>query len=217
MKSAGHESPYVSRAGLKLEHALRTFGVSVDGVCCADFGCNAGGFTDCLLQHGARSVHAIDTGYGALAWSLRNDDRVRVLERTNALHLRDEEVEGSAPFGVIVIDLGWTPQAVAVPAALRWLKADGSIITLIKPHYEFTARERGRRLPKGGLPDAMSEEVLHETLNAMPGIGAAVIAWCESPLRGGKSGKGGAGQREFLAHLRPQTTAFESERKEHSA
>lgn len=204
-----NERRYVSRAGLKLEHALREFEIDPTGFRCADFGCNIGGFTDCLLQHGAAHVHAIDTGYGAFAWTLRNDPRVTVRERTNALFLTEEHVSGGAPFDLIAIDLGWTPQANAIPAALRWVKQVGAIITLIKPHYEYTARERGRRLPKGGLPDDETERVLHETLESLPALGVEVAASCESPLRGGKSGKGsaGSGQREFLAFLRPTKTA----------
>lgn len=203
------ERQYVSRAGLKLEHALREFTIDPTGLRCADFGCNVGGFSDCLLQHGAAHVHAIDTGYGAFAWTLRNDPRITVRERTNALFLTEEHVAVGAPFDLIVIDLGWTPQASAIPAALRWIKPEGSIITLIKPHYEYTAREHGRRLPKGGLPDDETDRVLHETLEALPAMGVEVVAWCESPLRGGKSGKGsaGGGQREFLAHLRPTKPA----------
>lgn len=199
------ERTFVSRAGRKLEHALRAFEIDPAGLRCADFGCNVGGFTDCLLQHGAAHVHAVDTGYGAFAWSLRNDPRVTVLERTNALFLTEDVLAGGAPFDLIVIDLGWTPQANAIPAALRWLKPGGGIISLIKPHYEYTARERGKRLPKGGLPDKLTEQILHETLASLPASGAEVVSWTESPLRGGKSGKGagGGGQREFLAYLRP--------------
>lgn len=108
---------YVSRAGLKLEHALREFEFDVTGLTCADFGCNIGGFTDCLLQHGATKVYAIDTGYGTLAYSLRTDKRVIVMERTNVLHALppDETIN------LVTIDLAWTPQRYAIPAALRWL------------------------------------------------------------------------------------------------
>ena len=129
-------SPFVSRAGLKLAHALDEFGIDVTGLICADFGCNIGGFTDCLLQRGAKLVYAIDTGYGTLAWKLRSDSRVIVMERTNALHAPPpaEEKRGREPFSekgsrplfcdLVVIDLGWTPQRLAVPAALRWLRPE---------------------------------------------------------------------------------------------
>ena len=110
---------FVSRAGLKLEHALREFCVDVAGFVCADFGCNIGGFTDCLLQHGAARVVAIDTGYGVLDWKLRNDPRVVVMERTNVLHAAKPQAAGS--IDLVVIDLAWTPQRHSIPAALRWL------------------------------------------------------------------------------------------------
>ncbi len=109
--------PFVSRAGLKLAHALEVFGLDVTGRRCADFGCNVGGFTDCLLQAGAESVVAVDTGHGTLAWKLRSDPRVEVRERTNALH------DAPPPGGVdlVTIDMAWTRQRLAVPAALAWL------------------------------------------------------------------------------------------------
>ena len=140
----GEHVPFVSRAGLKLDHALREFQLDVTGFVCADFGCNVGGFTDCLLQRGAAKVFAIDTGYGALAWTLRNDARVVVMERTNALHAPPPQ---DVLVDLVVIDLAWTPQRLAIPAALRWLKPDARIVTLVKPHYE--------------LDDAEKRELLH--------------------------------------------------------
>lgn len=112
---------FVSRAGLKLEHALREFGFDVAGLVCADFGCNVGGFTDCLLQRGARKVYAIDTGYNVLAYKLRVDERVVVMERTNALHVAKPQ---AADVDLVVIDMAWTQQRHALPAAVRWLCAE---------------------------------------------------------------------------------------------
>lgn len=112
---------FVSRAGLKLEHALREFEFDVAGLVCADFGCNVGGFTDCLLQRGARKVYAIDTGYNVLAYKLRVDERVVVMERTNALHVAKPQ---AAEIDLVVIDMAWTPQRHALPAAVRWLGAE---------------------------------------------------------------------------------------------
>src|ERR1041384_1734333 len=106
---------YVSRGGLKLAGALDAFNVDVKGWICADLGCNVGGFTDCLLQRGAAKVYAVDTGYGAFAWKLRNDPRVVVMERTNTLYLQPPAVG----IDLVVIDLGWTRQIHAIPAALR--------------------------------------------------------------------------------------------------
>jgi 23S rRNA (cytidine1920-2'-O)/16S rRNA (cytidine1409-2'-O)-methyltransferase len=102
--------PFVSRAGLKLDHALTAFAVDVTGLVCADLGCNAGGFTDCLLQRGAAKVYAVDTGYGALDWKLRKDPRVVVMERTNAMHVTLPE-----PVGFVCIDVAWTRQRRILP------------------------------------------------------------------------------------------------------
>ncbi len=130
---------YVSRAGLKLAAALQAFGLDVRSAVCADFGCNVGGFTDCLLQAGAAKVLAIDTGYGELAWRLRKDPRVVVMERTNALYCPPPE-----PVDLVVIDVAWTPQEMVMPAALRWLRrpaqgpCGGRIVSLLKPHYEIS-------------------------------------------------------------------------------
>jgi len=126
---------FVSRAGLKLHHALQKFNLNVTGWVCADFGCNIGGFTDCLLQRGAAKVYAIDTGYGTLAYRLRIDPRVVVMERKNALHAvpplsvgeggherSDRPGEGRGAADLVVIDLAWTQQKHSIPAALRWLR-----------------------------------------------------------------------------------------------
>src|SRR4051812_35145031 len=131
--SKSGDQPFVSRAGLKLDHALREFNLDVKESICADFGCNVGGFTDCLLQRGAAKVYAIDTGYGTLAYKLRIEPRVVAMERTNALHAQAPE-----HVDLVTIDLAWTQQRFAIPAALKWLKPDGRIITLVKPHYELT-------------------------------------------------------------------------------
>ncbi len=123
---------YVSRAGEKLAHALDYWHINVTGQVCADLGSSTGGFTDCLLQHGAAKVYAVDTGYGVLDWKLRNDSRVVVMERTNALHARlPEKVD------FVSIDVGWTPQWLILPAAQKLLKTGGQIVSLLKPHYEL--------------------------------------------------------------------------------
>src|SRR5437773_618782 len=122
---------FVSRAGLKLDHALNHFAIDVRGKVCADLGSNTGGFVDCLLQHDAAKVYAIDTGYGALDWRLRKDPRVIVMERTNAMHATLPE-----QVAIVTIDVAWTKQRHILPAARRMLRDDGAIITLIKPHYE---------------------------------------------------------------------------------
>ena len=183
---------FVSRGGLKLAHALDVFGVSPAGLVCADLGCNVGGFTDCLLRRNAAKVYAVDTGYGALAWTLRNDLRVVVMERTNALHAPSPEV-----VALVVIDLGWTPQRHALPAALRWLAPGGRIITLIKPHYEVLDDEK-RLLQQGVLEDLESQRIAERVLAALPSLGVRVLNQTRSPIRGG-AGKGRAGNEEWLA------------------
>lgn len=193
---------FASRAGLKLEHGLETFGLDVAGLRCADFGCNVGGFTDCLLQRGADSVIAVDTGRGALAWKLRQDERVEVRERTNALHADPPE----RGVDLVVVDLAWTPQRLAVPAALRWLDPRGArrIATLVKPHYELSAEER-TLLEKGFLPQEHAPRVLEEVLATMPSLGARVLGQVKSPLVGGKTARrrGVPGNLEFVALLAP--------------
>ena len=189
---------FVSRAGAKLEHALEEFRLDVTGLRCADFGCNVGGFTDCLLQRGAKHVTAIDTGYGALAWKLRQDPRVETRERTNALH-------AEAPAGgvdLVVLDLAWTPQRLAIPAALKWLAPGGRIITLIKPHYELRDEEKAW-LDRGFLPHERVPGVVTRVEAEMPALGAKVLGSTQSPLVGGKTSKkaGVPGNIEWLTLL----------------
>jgi len=207
--------PYVSRGGLKLRHALDVFGVGVGGLACADLGCSTGGFTDCLLQAGAARVFSVDTAYGQLAWTLRNDPRVTVLERSNALH-----VEPVGMVDVVVLDLGWTPQRLAIPAALRWLKAggEGRIISLIKPHYEKSDREPrgtirdgsrggrggGPRTDHGILPEAEAQAITDEVVAGLPALGVRVMGVTRSPILGGGGGKGksaATGNVEWLVLL----------------
>lgn len=195
--------PYASRGGLKLRHALEHFHIDPTGLTCADLGCNVGGFTDCLLQSGAAKVYSVDTAYGELAWKLRNDPRVVVAERTNALHA--EPPAGGVD--LVVVDLGWTPQRLLIPAALRWLRPGrdgdgGRIISLIKPHYELKDREP-RGLPIGGiLDDSLAQRTVDRVLAELPGLGVRVLGATRSPILGGASKKSkGAGNAEWLVLL----------------
>ena len=198
----GDERRFVSRAGLKIQHAITDFDLRVEGWLCADFGCNVGGFTDCLLERGAASVVAIDTGRGVLAWKLRQDPRVEVRERTNALHA--EPPEGGVD--LVVVDLAWTPQRLAVPAALGWLDpaGGGRIATLVKPHYELPPEEK-HLLDRGFLPQEEAPRVLERVLDSMPALGARVLGCVQSPLVGGKTAKrrGVPGNIEYVALLEP--------------
>lgn len=196
------ERRFVSRAGEKLDHALETFGLDVTGFRCADFGCNVGGFSDCLLKRGAGHLVAIDTGYGVLDWKLRSDDRVTVRERTNALHAEPDE-----PVDLVVLDLAWTPQRLALPAARNWLKPDGCVVSLVKPHYELQG-ERKALLQDGFLPPEHAEEVLKTVVEEVSDLGFRVEETTRSPLVGGKSSrrKGVPGNVEFLALIRTESS-----------
>lgn len=193
---------YVSRGGVKLRAALDAFETDPTGFVCADLGCSVGGFTDCLLQAGAAKVHAVDTAYGQLAYTLRRDERVAVHERSNALH-----TEPAEPVDLVVIDLGWTPQSLAIPASLKWLKPDrqgnASIITLIKPHYELEEDEK-HLLTNGVLSDEDGQRIADRTARRLPDLGVEVKGMVISPLRGSpkKNKPEGVGNREWLAHVR---------------
>jgi len=177
---------YVSRGGDKLATALDVFGIDVGGAVCADFGANVGGFTDCLLQRGAERVYAVDTGYGELAWKLRKDPRVVVMERTNALHCPPpEQVE------LVVIDMAWTSQEFSVPAAAAWLADGGRIVSLLKTHYE-------RAKLAGAGAAAENEAVCRIVYDKLAGRGFAVEQRIKSPL----VGKGGGA--EYFLLIRPK-------------
>ncbi len=190
-------NPFVSRGGLKLRHALDVFDLDVRGMRCADFGANVGGFTDCLLQAGAAHVSAVDTGYGTLAWKLRQDSRVKVMERHNALHAAPPD---GGRFDLVVMDMGWTPQRMCVPAALKWIGPSGRILTLIKPHYELVTAEKPL-LDAGVLSVSDAANVTDRVIAEMPALGVHVIASTLSPVVGGKTKGNAAGNREWLALL----------------
>ena len=179
---------FVSRGGLKLAHAIRSFSLDVAGLTSADLGCSTGGFTDCLLQHGAARIYAIDTGYGVLDWKLRKDARVIVMERTNAMHaVLPERID------LITIDASWTKQDKILPNVKRLLKPAGRVVTLIKPHYEVDAK----LLRRGVLPSEAVASVVEDVKARIIACGFAVRATVESPIKG--SGK--HGNVEVLALL----------------
>ncbi|HLD92048.1 MAG TPA: SAM-dependent methyltransferase [Patescibacteria group bacterium] len=179
---------YVSRAGEKLQFALDNFKINIKDMVVADFGSSTGGFVDCLLQNGAKKVYSIDTSYGELAWKLRNDPKVVVMERTNAMHVKLPE-----KMDLITIDTSWTKQILTVPNALNNLKENGMIISLIKPHYE-APREY---LEKGKLKDEYVDVVLDQVKNNITAVGGKAPNLIESPIVGEK-GK----NREFLALIK---------------
>jgi len=183
----------VSRGFYKLQHALHQFGVDPQGLAAADLGASVGGFSQCLLACGASAVHCVDTARGILDYAVRRDDRVIPLERANALH-----IEPPARVDLVVIDLGWTPQKLALPAAARWLREGGQIISLIKPHYES-----GEHLTSE--PDA--QRITKQTIDAVAEMGFACHALCRSPIVGsrrrGRSAQAGTGNAEWLGLFTP--------------
>lgn len=184
---------FASRAGEKLNHAITEFKIDVTGLICADFGSNTGGFVDCLLQHGAKKVYAIETGYGVLDWKLRNDPRVVVMERTNAMHVSlPEKVD------LITNDTSWTRQMIIFPNILTNLKDNGKIVTLIKPHYEADKK----LLHKGVLEESIAENVAQVTLKELiSSFPLKQLGFTKSPILGGKGGN-----TEYLAYLQKTQT-----------
>lgn len=177
---------YVSRGGLKLEAALKRFGIDVAGWIAADIGASTGGFTDCLLQSGAQKVYAIDVGYGQLAWSLRQDPRVVVMERVNARYLE----RLSEAMDIITIDVSFISLLLILPAAVRLLKPEGIIVALIKPQFEAGKDQVG----KGGVvrEPAVHRAVLEKVLRGALEQHLLPFGLIPSPLRGP------AGNIEFL-------------------
>lgn len=184
-------SPYVSRGGQKLAAALRTFHLDVTGVVALDVGASTGGFTDCLLQHGAAKVFAVDVGYGQLAWSLRQDPRVVSLERRNIRTLAPSELTETP--SLAVIDASFISLSLVIPAVLALLEPQGRIIALIKPQFEVG---KGR-VGKGGVvrDPALHAEVVERISTEAAQWQVEVIGVIESPLLGPK------GNKEFLLYL----------------
>lgn len=139
----GNPIPYVSRGGLKLEKALEVFNIDVKNKEVIDIGASTGGFTDCLLQYGAKKVYAIDVGYGQLAWKLRNDERVEVIERTNFRHLEFNQLAVQVP--LIVTDVSFISLRLIIPKALEFLTDGGEIVALIKPQFEAGKDKVGKK------------------------------------------------------------------------
>ena len=187
----GNTCPYVSRGGLKLEAALDHFKINPKGYICADIGASTGGFTDCLLQRGATKIYAIDVGYGQLDWKLRQDERVVVMERTNARHLKEEDI--SDPLDLAVVDASFISLKLLLPPLLPLFKKRASIITLIKPQFEVGKGKVG----KGGVvrDAAQHEEVTNNIVEFAKSIKLQTDDIIQSPLLGPK------GNKEFLAHF----------------
>ena len=188
----GADMPYVSRGGIKLAEALTQFQIDATGLHCMDIGASTGGFTDCLLQNGAAHVIAVDVGYGQLAWKLRQDPRVTILERTNIRYLTVENIP--FPVDLAVIDVSFISLKIVVPAIRSFLKTDATVLSLIKPQFEV-----GRnRIGKGGVVKnpALHEEITRSLSQFFESIGFRVHGIVPSPITGPK------GNKEFLCHMK---------------
>ena len=187
----GDVCPYVSRGGLKLEKALRDFGVKPEGYVCSDSGASTGGFTDCLLQQGAKKVFAIDVGYGQLDWKIRSDDRVVVMERTNIRYVTPEDL--GEPLDLSVIDGSFISLKIVLPTIKTLLKPTGQVLCLIKPQFEAGKEKVGK---KGVVREPQThKEVLDMFVSLADQLGFTILGLTFSPV------KGPEGNIEFLGHL----------------
>jgi 23S rRNA (cytidine1920-2'-O)/16S rRNA (cytidine1409-2'-O)-methyltransferase len=188
----GRDHPWVSRGGVKLAHALEHFALDVSGAVALDIGASTGGFTDVLLSKGAARVYAVDVGHGQLAWKLRQDARVTVLERVNARYLTREQLP--EPVDIVVCDASFIGLETVLPAALALAKPAAMLVALIKPQFEVGPD----RVGKGGVvrDAALHREVCERTAEWLGARGWSVAGIVESPIRGPE------GNTEFLIHAR---------------
>lgn len=188
----GHALPYVSRGGLKLEKALANFDVDVMDCVCTDVGSSTGGFTDCMLQNGAKKVYAIDVGRGQLDWKLRNDPRVVCMEKTNIRYVTPEDI--GEPVDFSSIDVSFISLTKVLVPIRDYLKADGQIVALIKPQFEAGREKVGK---KGVVREKSTHrEVIRKVMDFAQGIGFDLCALDFSPI------KGPEGNIEYLIHLK---------------
>ena len=183
--------PFVSRGGYKLEAGLQFFDINPAGLICLDVGASTGGFTDCLLQHGALKVYSVDVGYGQLAWELRQDPRIVVMERTNARYLTREDF--AEPIDLAVIDASFISLKLLIPPLLPFFRENISILALIKPQFEVGRGKVG----KGGVvrDPALHQEVIDEIIDFCTTLELKSCGVTPSPILGPK------GNKEFLVHL----------------
>ncbi|GBC60690.1 TlyA family rRNA (cytidine-2'-O)-methyltransfera se [Desulfonema ishimotonii] len=187
----GGDIPYVSRGGLKLEGALADFDIRVDGWVCLDVGASTGGFTDCLLQHGAKHVFAVDVGYGQLAWTLRQDSRVTAIERTNIRHMAEDALD--CRVDLVTIDASFISLKIVVPSVLKFMKEHACILALIKPQFEVGKGKVG----KGGVvrDPMLHDEVIRDLWGFSEDMGLKCRGVVPSPVLGPR------GNKEFVIFL----------------
>lgn len=191
----GNALPYVSRGGFKLEKAMKAYDIRLEDKRCMDIGASTGGFTDCMLQNGAKHVYSVDVGYGQLDWKLRNDPRVTNMERTNIRHVTLEQI--GSPLDFISIDVSFISLKLVLPVAVSLLDEGAEIVFLIKPQFE-AGREHMRK--SGVLKDPkIHEMVLHQILNLLDTLPLNLKAMTYSPIKGPK------GNIEFLGYAQKNT------------
>lgn len=191
----GNALPYVSRGGLKLEKAIKEFGILLDEKTCMDIGSSTGGFTDCMLQNGAVKVYAVDVGHGQLAWKLRQDSRVVCMEKTNIRYVMPEDI--GEPLDFISIDVSFISLTKVLLPAKRLLKENGQIVCLIKPQFEAGREKVGK---KGVVREkSVHLEVIEQVISYAVGLGFEILHLEFSPI------KGPEGNIEYLLHLKNHT------------
>jgi 23S rRNA (cytidine1920-2'-O)/16S rRNA (cytidine1409-2'-O)-methyltransferase len=196
----GSKIPYVSRGGLKLEKALATFPIDLKGKTVMDIGASTGGFTDCMLQNGAKKVYAVDVGYGQLAWKLRIDPRVVSLERTNVRYLTEQQVPESVDF--FSVDVAFISLRLVLPVARRFLSEHGQAVCLIKPQFEAGRENVGK---KGVVRDPkVHVQVIQKIVAFVKENGFSVLGLTYSPV------KGPEGNIEYLLYLQKSDSPSET-------
>lgn len=188
----GETLPYVSRGGLKLEHAIKHFSIDVKYKVAMDIGASTGGFTDCLLKHGAKRVYAVDVGYGQLAWKLRIDPRVIAIERTNIRYMERDKIPESVD--IATVDVSFISLKLVIPKILEFLKPKGEIVALIKPQFEVGKGE----VEKGGIVKSEEKRVkaVENIKNFFESLSLKVVGVVESPIKGQK------GNVEYLIYAK---------------
>lgn len=187
----GNTLKYVSRGGLKLEKAMTHFGISLEDKICMDIGASTGGFTDCMLQNGAKKVYAVDVGYGQFAWKLRTDERVVCMEKTNIRYVTPEDIADVLDFASV--DVSFISLAKVLPAAKELLRDEGEMVCLIKPQFEAGREKVGK---KGVVRDpAVHREVIEKVITEARELGFSILHLEYSPI------KGPEGNIEYLVHI----------------
>ena len=188
----GNPIPYVSRGGLKLEKAMKNFGVTLKDKVCMDIGASTGGFTDCMLQNGAKKVYAVDVGYGQFAWKLRQDERVVCMEKTNIRYVTPNDIDDELDFASV--DVSFISLTKVLGPARALLKDGGEMVCLIKPQFEAGREKVGK---KGGVRDkSVHEEVVNNIISFALSNGFSVLDLEYSPI------KGPEGNIEYLVHIK---------------